>query len=69
MGTLIGVFSESESPPNEYQHDRVLMVFKYLCVPVLWTEVALQELNIWSHKIYHYIDINEIPNNDYLLSQ
>ena len=26
---------------NEYQHDRVQMVFKNLCVPVLWMEEAL----------------------------
>ena len=26
---------------NEYQHDRVKMVFKNLCVPLLWTKVAL----------------------------
>ena len=26
---------------NEYQHDRVKMVFKNLCVLVLWTKVAL----------------------------
>ena len=25
---------------NEYQHDRVQMVFKNLCVLVLWTKVA-----------------------------
>ena len=25
---------------NEYQHDRVEMVFKHLCVLVLWTKVA-----------------------------
>ena len=25
---------------NEYQHDRVGMVFKNLCVLVLWTKVA-----------------------------
>ena len=25
---------------NEYQHDRVEMVFKNLCILVLWTEVA-----------------------------
>ena len=25
---------------NEYPHDRVKMVFKNLCVLVLWTEVA-----------------------------
>ena len=26
---------------NEYQHDRVSMFFKHLCVLVLWTKVAL----------------------------
>ena len=26
---------------NEYQHDRVEMVFKNLCISVLWTKVAL----------------------------
>ena len=25
---------------NEYQHAKVKMVFKNLCVPVLWTKVA-----------------------------
>ena len=25
---------------NEYQHDRVLIVFKSLCVLVLWTKVG-----------------------------
>ena len=34
----------SESTPrelsNEYQHDRVKMFFKNLCVLVLWTKVA-----------------------------
>ena len=25
---------------NEYQHDRVYMIFKYLCILVLWTKVA-----------------------------
>ena len=25
---------------NEYQHDRVYMVFKNLCILVLWTKVA-----------------------------
>ena len=25
---------------NEYQHDRVQMVFKDLCILVLWTKVA-----------------------------
>ena len=26
---------------NEYQHDRVWMFFKNLCICVLWTKVAL----------------------------
>ena len=26
---------------NEYQHDRFLMVFKNLCILVLWAKVAL----------------------------
>ena len=26
---------------NEYQHDRVWMVFKNICICVLWTKVAL----------------------------
>ena len=34
----------SESTPrelsNEYQHDRVEMVFKNICIPVLWKKVA-----------------------------
>ena len=25
---------------NEYQHDRVWVFFKYICVIVLWTKVA-----------------------------
>ena len=25
---------------NEYQHDRVWMVFKNLCILVLWTKIA-----------------------------
>ena len=35
---------------NEYQHDRVEMVFKYICILVLWTKVALalEGLN-WVH--------------------
>ena len=26
---------------NEYQHDKVQMVIKKLCIPVLWMKVAL----------------------------
>ena len=25
---------------NEYQHDRVWMIFKNLCIIVLWTKIA-----------------------------
>ena len=37
-----GYSSESaqQGLSNEYQYDRVQMVFKYLCVLVLWTKVA-----------------------------
>ena len=37
-----GCSSEStqEELSNEYQHDRVSIVFKNLCVLVLWTEAA-----------------------------
>ena len=33
---------------NEYQHDRVKMVFKNLCVIILWTKeaLALEGLNL-----------------------
>ena len=32
--------SNQQELSNEYQHDRVLMVFKNLCVLVLWGKVA-----------------------------
>ena len=37
---------------NEYQHDRVYMVFKNLCALVLWTKVAsaLEGLNASSYS-------------------
>ena len=45
MGTHLRALSESY--PIKYQHDRVYMVFKNLCLLVLWTKVAsaLEELN------------------------
>ena len=53
MGTHLRVLSES--CPIEFQHDRVSMVFKNLCVlrflvHVFWTKVAsaLEELKRWS---------------------
>ena len=33
--------SAQQELSNEYQHDRVLMVFKDICILVLWTNVAL----------------------------
>ena len=41
---------------NEYQHDRVWMVYKYLCICVLWTKVvsALEGLRMrlfWGHLL------------------
>ena len=41
--------SESTQLSNEYQHDRGLMVFKNLCIPVIYTKVAsaLKGLNDW----------------------
>ena len=39
---------------NEYQHDRVLMVFKKICVLVLWMKVAsaLEGLSISCMKFF-----------------
>ena len=41
-GLAYGYPSESTQPElsNEFQHDRVYMVFKILCVLVFWTRVA-----------------------------
>ena len=38
-----GYSSESteQERSNEYQHDRVYMIFKDLCIRVLWMKVAL----------------------------
>ena len=45
MTEILGYGYSSESTQrelsNKYQHDRVLMVFKSLCVIVLWTKLAL----------------------------
>ena len=41
--TLSNGYSSKSTPQelsNEYQHDRVWMIFKNLCVLVLWTKVA-----------------------------
>ena len=42
--TLANGYSSESAPrelSNEYQHDRVWMVFKNLCICVLWMKVAL----------------------------
>ena len=42
--------STQQELSNEYQHDRVMMVFKGFCVIVLWTKVtsALEGLSLKS---------------------
>ena len=43
-GTLAYGYSSESIPQelsNEYQHDRVEMVYKNLCVFVLWRKIAL----------------------------
>ena len=54
---------------NEYQHDRVWMVFKNLCVLVLWTKVALalEGLIIGSRAITYIsgakgVDLNTVKD-------
>ena len=34
------IFITQQELSNEYQHDRVLMVFKNLCILVLWMKAA-----------------------------
>ena len=54
---------------NEYQHDRVWMVFKRFCILVLWTKVApaLEGLMVdfSSDRVIHlrryFVDICSIP--------
>ena len=50
---------------NEYQHDRVLMVFKILCVLVYWTKVAsalggsiLKGATLWAY----YVEVSDALN-------
>ena len=40
---------------NEYQHDRVMMVFKNLCVLVLWTKVASVFKGL--HSIFYFTSL------------
>ena len=56
--TLACVYSSESTQrelSNEYQHDRVSMVFKNLCLRVLWTTVALalKGLKQYSLQILH----------------
>ena len=57
MGTHLRLTQKEIS--NEYQHDRVEMVFKNLCVLVLWTKVA-SALEGLSHKEVGSINKKEI---------
>ena len=46
---------------NEYQHDRVKMIFKNLCVLVLWTKIAsaleglMDVLSQFRSKVYIFL--------------
>ena len=40
--------------PNEYQHDSVYVVFKDLCVLVLWTEVASAMEGLAKYNIIYH---------------
>ena len=56
---------------NEYQHDRVPMVFKNLCIHLLWTKIALalegltlSELGIsWSQAPRALLNSPAAPSN------
>ena len=52
-----GYSSESthQELSNEYQHDRILMIFKIICILMLWTKVAsaLEELRV--------VLLNQVP--------
>ena len=47
-----------EELSNEYQHDRVEMVFKSLCVLELWEKaaLALEGLNTQNSQNYYFLD-------------
>ena len=47
-------YSAQRDLSNEYQHDRVYMVFKNLCLIVLWVKVGLA----WEGLTMSDVDIN-----------
>ena len=49
---------------NEYQHYRVWMVFKNLCVLVLWTKVASALEGL---KLLRYVTISILQRYDILM--
>ena len=64
MTETLTYWYSSESTPqelsNEYQHDRVKMVFKHFCVPLFWTKVAsalegLRQFNFNPSSLWLYI--------------
>ena len=40
---------------NEYQYDRVLMVYKNLCIVALWTKVALALEGLNKLKMFYWL--------------
>ena len=60
MGYRYSSESIQQELSNEYQHYRVYMVLKVLCVPELWTKVAsaLEGLNSWIDAFYVLCDDN-----------
>ena len=57
--TLANGYSSERSQQelsNEYQHDRVLMVFKNLCVLVLWMKVASALKGLLFFSDFYFVD-------------
>ena len=48
---------------NEYQHDRVLMVFKNLCIIVIWTKVASALEGLKQECDYQSIPVDVFDNH------
>ena len=66
-GLTYGYSSESTQRElsNEYQHDRVLMVYENLCILVLWTIVALAsegliDMLLFPFQLQHLVPISKV---------
>ena len=57
-----GYSSESaqQELSNEYQHDRVLMVLKNLCILVLWAKVATALEGLIKRNRHHKLNANVV---------